>query len=76
VYYKPSDGCKCILSVHVDDYIMGDEDEKYFDVFIAHFQKTTRTTFKREIYFMLQIKLEWTGNSVSLSQNRQIESLK
>jgi hypothetical protein len=25
---------------------------------------------------MLQIKLEWTDNSVSLSQNRQIESLK
>ena len=68
--------CKFILSVHVDDYIMGYEDEQYFEAFIAHFQKTIQMTFKREIDFMLQIKLECTDNSVSLSQNSQIESLK
>jgi len=55
---------------------MGYEDEKYFEAFIAHFQKTIQMTFKREIDFMLQIELEWTDNSVSLSQNSQIESLK
>ena len=56
--------------------LMGYEDEKYFEAFIAHFQKTIQMTFKREIDFMLQIELEWTDNSVSLSQNSQIESLK
>ena len=76
MYYKLTDGCKFILSVHVDDYIMGYEDEKYFEAFIAHFQETIQMTCKREIDFMLQIKLEWTDSSVSLSQNRQIESLK
>ena len=76
VYYKLTDGCKFILSVHVDDYIMGYEDEKYFEAFIAHFQKTIKMTVKKEIDFMLQIKLEWTENSVSLSQNRQFESMK
>jgi len=60
----------------VDDYIIGYEDEKGFDAFIAHFLKTIKMNVKREIDFMLQIKLEWTENSVSLSQNRQIESFK
>ena len=75
VYYKTTEGCKFIISVHVDDYIMGYEDEKYFKAFIAHFHKTIKMTVKDEVDFMLQMKLEWTDNTVRLSQNRQIESL-
>jgi hypothetical protein len=37
---------------------MGYENEKYFDAFIAHFQKTIKMTFIKEVDFMLQMKLE------------------
>ena len=75
MYYKLTEGCKFIISVHVDDYIMGYEDTKYFEAFLSHFHKTIKMTVKKEIDFMLQMKLSWTENSVTLSQNRQIESL-
>ena len=64
VYYKTTEGCKFIISVHVDDYIMGYEDEKYFKAFIAHFHKTIKMTVKDEVDFMLQMKLELTDNTV------------
>jgi hypothetical protein len=39
VYFKVTNGCKFIISVNVDDYIMGYGYEEYFDAFIAHFHK-------------------------------------
>lgn len=75
IYYKVTAGCKFIVSIHVNDYIIGYEDDNYFQSFIAHFQKTITMTVKNEVDFMLQMRLEWTGNTVTLSQNRQIKSL-
>jgi hypothetical protein len=39
---------------------MGYEDEKLIEAFIAHFQKTIKMTFKKEVDFMLQMK-SWNG---------------
>jgi hypothetical protein len=75
IYYKVERGNTFIVSVHVDDYIMGYENSQYFEAFIKHFQKTIKIVIKHEVDFMLQMKLDWTENTVSLSQNRQIESL-
>jgi hypothetical protein len=55
---------------------MGYEAETQSDAFIAHFHKTIKMTVKKQIVFILQIKLEWTENAVSLSQNRQIKCMK
>lgn len=75
IYYKIEKGCTFIISVHVDDYIIGYENDEYFAAFIKHFSETIKITVKNEIDFMLQMKLDWTENTVSLSQNRQIQTL-
>jgi len=76
VYFKLTNGCNFIISVHVDDYIMGYEDGKYFGACIAHLHTTIKMTVEKEIDCMLQINLEWTENSACFSQNRQIDSMK
>ena len=75
IYFKMSEACKFMVSVHVDDYIFGYENDNYFSAFLKHFEATIKMTISPEVDFMLQMKLEWTENSVTLSQNRQIESL-
>ena len=64
-----------MLSVHVDDYLFGYNNKEYMQGFVAHFNKTTKMTVLPSINFILQMKLEWSANTVTLSQNRQVEAL-
>jgi hypothetical protein len=75
IYYKITKDCIFVLSVHVDDYLFGYNSKEYMQGFVAHFNKTIKMTVQPSINFILQMKLEWSDNSVTLSQNRQIEAL-
>ena len=61
--------------MHVDDYLFGYNSKEYMQGFVAHFNKTIMMTVQPSINFILQMKLEWSANSVTLSQKRQIEAL-
>ena len=75
IYYKVTKDCTFILSVHVDDYIIGYNNQEYLDAFIKHFNQTCEITWKPNVEFILQMKLEWSDSTVTISQNRQIEGL-
>ena len=61
--------------MHVDDYLFGYNSKEYMQGFVAHFNETIKMTVQASINFILQMKLEWSANTVTFSQNRQIEAL-
>ena len=77
IYYKKTEDCTFIISVHVDDYIMGYDNENYFNDFVAKYKEHVDFTVK-DLDFILQMKLEWIGGdakALELSQTRQIDAL-
>jgi len=75
IYIKVTEDCIFIDSVHVDDYGIGYSNQKYYDDFIEHYRRHVAFTISEEFDYMLQMKLEWTANTVTLSQNKQIAAL-
>jgi hypothetical protein len=75
IYFKVEEGCTFIISVHVDDYVIGYDNDEYCDRFIEHYRSHVKFKVEEELQFILQMEIEWTGNQVSMNQNRQIETL-
>ena len=75
IYYKITKKCIFIISVHVDDYAIGYNNKKYYEDFLNHYRKHVKFTTSEQFDYILQMKLEWSENTVTLSQNRQIQTL-
>ena len=75
IYYKITKDCIFIISVHVDDYAIGYNNKKYYEDFLNHYRKHVKFTTSEQFDYILQMKLEWSENTVTLSQNRQIQTL-
>ena len=71
LYFKITQECTFIVSVHVDDYIVGYSNSKYKDAFLAHFNKTCVITVKEKLDFILQMNIEWSPEGATLCQSRQ-----
>ena len=75
IYHKITKDCIFIISVHVDDYAIGYNNKKYYEDFLNHYRKHVKFTTSEQFDYILQMKLEWSENTVTLSQNRQIQTL-
>jgi hypothetical protein len=75
IYYKITKDCIFIISVHVNDYAIGYNNKKYYEDFLNHYRKHVKFTTSEQFDYILQMKLEWSENTVTLSQNRQIQTL-
>jgi hypothetical protein len=75
MHIHQTEECIFIISVHVDDYGIGYSNQKYYDDFMEHYRKHMIFPISEEFDYMLQMKLEWTANTVTLSQNKQIAAL-
>jgi hypothetical protein len=75
IYFKITKDCTFIISVHVDDYIVGHNNDSYMKGFFEHYQKHVKITISNKCDFILQMSLEWNNNELYISQNRQIERL-
>ena len=75
IYFKIEEGCIFVVSVHVDDYVIGYNNDEYCKRFIEHYQSHVKFKVEDELRFILQMEIEWQGNQVFLNQNRQIETL-
>ena len=75
IYFKITKEHKFILSVHVDDYIIGYDNQEYYDKFVKHYNEHVPMTTYPEVDFILQMKINWLGNKVTMDQNRMITTL-
>jgi hypothetical protein len=77
IYFKITVDCIFIISVHVDDYIVGYNNDSYMKGFFEHYQKHVKITTSNKCDFILQMSLEWStcNTELYLSQNRQIQRL-
>uniref|UniRef100_A0A7S0KIQ7 Uncharacterized protein n=1 Tax=Micromonas pusilla TaxID=38833 RepID=A0A7S0KIQ7_MICPS len=75
IYFKITKEHTFILSVRVDDYIIGYDNQEYFDKFVEHYNEHVPITIYPEVDFIFQMKIEWFGNKVTVHQNRMITAL-
>ena len=75
IYFKITKEHKFILSVHVDDYIIGYDSQDYFDKFVKHYNEHVPLTIDSEVDFILQMKINWHDEKVTMDQNRMITTL-
>ena len=75
IYFKITKEHKFILSVHVDDYIIGYNDQEYYDKFVKHYNEHVPMTTYPEVDFILQMKINWQKDKVTMDQNRMITTL-
>ena len=75
IYFKIAKDNIFIISVHVDDYAIGYNNKEYYESFLKHYRKRVKFKTSEEFDYILQMKLEWTDNTVTLNQNRQITTL-
>jgi hypothetical protein len=76
IYYKMTKEVTFIMSVHVDDYAISYNNKEYFDTFCAFYKTKADITFSPKLNFILQMELQWTDNTLTINQNRQINALK
>ena len=74
-YFLFTDTVIFVLSVHVDDYFVGCNCDKYYANFIAHFKSHVTVTDKGKPQNLLQMSVEWHEDCVTLSQELQIIKL-
>ena len=72
-YFKTTKECIFIISVDVDDYIVGHDNDSYTTGFFEHYKKHVEITISNKCDFILQMSLEWNNDELYLSQNREIE---
>jgi len=59
IYMKISKECIFIISVHVDDYIVGPNNDSYMKGFYEHYKRHEEITISNKCDFTLQMSLEW-----------------
>jgi len=75
INFKITIECIFIISFHVDDYIVGHNNDSCMKVLFEHYKKHVEIKISNKCEFILQMSLQWEDGKVYLSQNRQIERL-
>ena len=70
IYFKITKECIFIMSVHVDDYIVGHNNDSYMKGFFEHYRKHVKITISNKCDFILQVSLAWDDDKLYLSQKQ------
>ena len=75
LYYLVSDDLVVFISTHVDDYVIGSSSDLWYDQFIAAFGARFEITDMGVVEHVLQMTVDWTADTCSIGQERQITEL-
>jgi hypothetical protein len=75
LYYIVTATLTCFILVHVDDYVIACSDPAFYEAFYQAFSARFQITDLGVLSHILQLRVDWGVNSVSLSQTRAIDDL-